>query len=86
MFLGLGVNMFCDACICGENVLVVVDVLYLVSGVVVLICTYFGQRVEDSIVNLRRVGGLSYSSLSVCPCVCPCVRVSVCLCSVWLTW
>ncbi len=32
---------------------VVVDVLYLVSGVVVLICTYFGQRVEDSIVNLR---------------------------------
>ncbi len=56
---------------------VVVDVLYLVSGVVVLICTYFGQRAVDSIVNLRRVGGLSYSSLSVCLCVFPCVRVSV---------
>ncbi len=45
-------------------------------------------------INPRRVGGLGYSSLSVCVCVCPCVRVSVCpcvrvsvcLCSVWLTW
>ncbi len=45
------------------------------------------------IINPRRVGGLGYSSLSVCPCVCglgySSLSLSVCLCvcrSVWLTW
>ncbi len=42
----------------------VVYVLCLLSGGVVLICTYFGQRVEDSIVDVVIVDVVVMSSIT----------------------